>query len=207
MHIYWHILNLPFVDTFLTLTQYRLRKTILLFWSWITFRGKEKKIKPTVGLNYRKNKVSELKLVFAILINILSNAAENLKIHRVCPSLAWDQCPRIYLVAGCAQLPHHVCGVRWSQNLSIPISPACNTPGPGHRPAVFQVYQLLLHSNLDTCNHLFWVRVVSPCPSHPLNICTNRNRRCKCLDIQVDGCTSVSVILLLRLQHIYKLYH
>lgn len=45
------------MDTFLTLTQYRLRKTILLFWSWITFRGKEKKIKPTVGLNYRKNKV------------------------------------------------------------------------------------------------------------------------------------------------------
>lgn len=203
MYFCGHILSLPFVDTFLTLTQYKLRKTTLLFWSQITFRGKEKKIKPTMGLNYRKNKVSETKLVFAILINILSNAAENLKIHRVCPFFAWDQCPRIYLAAGCAQLPHHICGLRWSQNLWIPISPACNAPGPHHRPAVFQSYSFLLHSNLYTCYHLFWVRVVSPCPSYPLNLCMNRKRHYKCLDIQVDGCTLV--ILLLRLQHTYKL--
>lgn len=75
-----------------------------------------------MGLNYRKNKVSDLKLVFTVLINNSSHAAENLKIHRICSSFAWDQWPRINLVSGCPQLPHHGCGVRWSQDLWIPIS-------------------------------------------------------------------------------------
>lgn len=97
------------------------RKSTLLFWSWITFRVKEKKIKPTLGWNYRKNKVSDLKLVFSVLINNSSHASENLKIHRICSSFAWDQWPRINLVAGYPQLPHHVCGVGWSQDLWIPI--------------------------------------------------------------------------------------
>ena len=163
-----YLSNLNWVQT-------RENYNFFFFQSWITFRRKEKKIKPTIGLNYREKKVSELKSFLAVLINILSHAAENLKIHRVCPSLTWDQCPRICLVAGYPQLVHHVCGVRWSQNLWIPVSPACNTPGPGHGPDVFQVFQLLLHNNVDTCNHLFSVWVGSPCPLHWLNICKNRN--------------------------------
>lgn len=133
------------------------RKNTLLFWSWITFRLKEKTIRPTMSWNYRKNKVSDLKLVFTVLINNSSHAAENLKIHRICSSLAWDQWPRINLAAGCPQLPHHICGVRWSQDLWIPIS---------LEQITLQVDQLLLYSNLDTCNNLLWVSAVSLCPSH-----------------------------------------